>query len=401
MNFIENFKISLDSIKANKLRSFLTMLGIIIGISSVITLVSLGQGARESITGEFEKIGAAAVSIKVNLQKASSSDFITFDDIKKIKENVPTVKYITPSIHKQGIISTENTIKRAYISGGNDEMLYTENYEVIHGRFFNKREYLEGKPVVVIDEIAARTLFGYTDATGKKVNIGSKLSPKKATIIGITKSQMGIFGGMDENTPAFVAVPYTFIGNLFSDTVIDVIMLSATSKEEAESAGNGAIHVLESRHNNKGREVYRPENILKQLEQVNKVITIFTAFIGAVAAISLLVGGIGVMNIMLVSVTERTREIGIRKAIGATTKNILMQFLTESIILSLIGGIIGMIIGILGATLIGSFVKVNPVLSPIAILGTLIFSSSVGIFFGIYPAKKAAQLDPIEALRYE
>ncbi|MEG1798377.1 MAG: FtsX-like permease family protein, partial [Clostridium sp.] len=152
---------------------------------------------------------------------------------------------------------------------------------------------------------------------------------------------------------------------------------------------------------NRGRDIYKPENVLKQLDQINKVLGIFTAFIGAVAAISLIVGGIGVMNIMLVSVTERTREIGIRKAIGATTKTILLQFLTESVIITLIGGIIGMILGILLAYGLGKFANITPVVSPMVIVGTVIFSSAVGIFFGIYPAKKAADLDPIEALRYE
>jgi putative ABC transport system permease protein len=182
---------------------------------------------------------------------------------------------------------------------------------------------------------------------------------------------------------------------------IDKLSLVATSKEAGEAAGNGAKNILESRHNNRGRDKYRVENALKQLEQVNKVLGIFTAFIGAVAAISLLVGGIGVMNIMLVSVTERTREIGIRKAVGATTGAILLQFLTESVIISVIGGIIGMLFGIAGAYAIGSYANITPALSGTAILGAILFSSAVGIFFGIYPARKAAKLDPIDALRYE
>lgn len=402
-NLVENFKMALDSIKSNKMRSFLTMLGIIIGISSVITIVSLGQGGQNTITGEFEKIGAATVSISVDATKAKQSDYITFEDIKQIRDKVDTVKYITPSMSKGGVAQSDTSNKRANISGVSVDAFNIQNSEFLYGRAFNEREYQEGKSVVIIDEYAAKSLFGYTDVTGKSIKVGPKSSPVKMTIIGVTKLDMGPFGGGDNNQiPAFVTIPATTMKNMFSGEVtIDSITVMATSKNEGEAAGNGAKNILESRHNNRGKEIYKPQSLLKQLDQVNKVLGIFTAFISAVAAISLLVGGIGVMNIMLVSVTERTREIGIRKAIGATTNAILLQFLTESVIISLIGGIIGMIIGIGGAYIIGSFASITPSLSPAAVIGAILFSSAVGIFFGIYPAKKAAKLNPIDALRYE
>jgi putative ABC transport system permease protein len=394
---------AVDSIVSNKMRSFLTMLGIIIGISSVITIVSLGQGGQNTITGEFEKIGSATVNLSVNTTKAEQGDYITFEDIKQIKDKVDTVKYIAPNISKQGVAISESMNKRSFITGTNTDGLTIQNMEFIYGRPFNEREYTEGKNVVIIDEVAAKALFGYSDVTGKSIKIGSVQSPVKVTVIGVTKSIMGSFGGGDDGQrPAMLYVPATLFQNMYSgEASIDKITIMATDKNVSEDAGNGAKNILESRHNNRGKDIYKAENALNQLDQINNVLGIFTAFIGAVAAISLLVGGIGVMNIMLVSVTERTREIGIRKAIGATTNTILLQFLTESVIISLIGGIIGMLIGILGAYAIGSFADITPALSTVVIIGAILFSSAVGIFFGIYPARKAANLDPIDALRYE
>lgn len=401
MFFFENLKIAVESIKSNKLRSLLTMLGIIIGISSVITIVSLGEGGKSTITGEFEKIGAATVTVSVRSEEATASDYITTEDIKKIKEIVPSVKYITPSVQKNGVASSEKKSKRAFITGVNTDFADIQNVEVLYGRIFNEKEYEEGKAVVVVEEGTAKSLFGYEDAVGKTINLGSRTSPKKATIIGVSKSSFSMFG-VDENMPAIVYAPVTFLNSLYpNDFYINSLTLTATSKENGEEAGNGALNVLQSRHNNRAREVYKADNALKQLDQINQVLGIFTTFIGAVAAISLLVGGIGVMNIMLVSVTERTREIGIRKAIGATTNTILLQFLTESVIISMLGGIIGLIFGLLGAFAIGSFANITPVLSAGAIATAILFSMAVGIFFGIYPARKAARLDPIDALRYE
>jgi putative ABC transport system permease protein len=401
MFFLENLKISIDSIKANKLRSFLTMLGIIIGISSVITIVSLGEGGKSTITGEFEKIGAATVTINVRAQEAGSSDYITNEDIKKIKEIVPTVKYITPIVQKSGYASNQKKSKRSVMYGVNTDYPNVQNSEFVYGRMFNEREYEEGKAVVIIEEGGAKALFGYGDVVGETINIGSKSAPKKATIIGVIKSSFSMFG-IDENMPAMIYTPVAYLNTLFpNDFNIEAVTIMATSKDNGEEAGNGALNVLKSRHNNRDRQVYKADNPLKQLDQINQVLGIFTAFIGAVAAISLLVGGIGVMNIMLVSVTERTREIGIRKAIGATTNTILLQFLTESVIISTIGGIIGLIVGLIGAYVIGSFAGITPVLSISAIATSILFSMAVGIFFGIYPARKAARLDPIDALRYE
>ncbi len=403
MNIFESVKTALESIKANKMRAFLTMLGIIIGISSVITIVSLGQGGQSAITGEFAKLGAASVTVKVSGSNAQSTDYISLEDVKQIKEKIESIKYASPSFQLQGTVFSEKDSKNAYMRGGSPDLAYINNTEITFGRYFNEKEYEQGSAVGIIDETDAIALFGYADVVGESIKIGQGTLMKKMTIVGVEKGISSPFGnGRNSGKPIIVTAPVTFLSTLQSNEFkISSITVVADSQDNSESVGNGTIKMLESRHNNRGKEIYSADNALAMLEQINSVLGIFTAFISAVAAISLLVGGIGVMNIMLVSVTERTREIGIRKAVGATTKIILMQFLIESVILSLIGGILGMILGIAGAEIIGSFAGITPVISITSIVGSILFSSAVGVFFGIYPAKKAAELDPIDALRYE
>jgi putative ABC transport system permease protein len=401
MSFLESLQIAIESIMANKMRSFLTMLGIIIGISSVIAIVSLGEGGQSAVTDQLNKIGATTVTIGIDSTKAQKSDYFTLKDATQIKQEVSTIKYVSPTVGEKGTAVSNTASENANITGVTTDYADIENYDISYGRYFNQLEENEGKPVAVIDEDAAKELFGSADAVGKTMDLGPTGAEKKVTIVGI-RSSAGSFGGGGPNAAIAVDVPISFAQTMYSTNfTISNLTVSADSKEDVQDAGDSAVSILESRHNNRGKGMYTASNLFKQMNQINNILSIFTDFIGAVAGISLVVGGIGVMNIMLVSVTERTREIGIRKAIGATTQNIMVQFLTESVIISMIGGVIGMIIGIGASEIVGNFVNVTPVISPTVVISAILFSSAVGIFFGIYPAKKAAALDPIEALRYE
>jgi putative ABC transport system permease protein len=402
MNLLESFKVALSSITSNKLRSFLTMLGIIIGISSVITIVSIGSGGKSAITGEFEKIGVNVIQIKMNSNaQITQNDNFTMKDVDNIKERIPEVKNTAPYFQKSGTVKTEKTTKRAVIMATNSDYSFINNIQVLYGRFINEKDVLLGRNVVLIDNISARDIFGYEDCTGKSVKVGSKTSPVSAIVIGVYKNQNGAFAeSFADNMPVFIYTPITYAEKIFSnDFSITQIEVLLKDSQNTETTASSIIKLLEDTHHNKDK--YKAENLMKQLDQVNRIIGIFTAVIGAIAGISLLVGGIGVMNIMLVSVTERTREIGIRKALGAKRRDILIQFLIEAVIISLIGGIIGIMLGILFAFIIGIALKITPGVSILTILTAFLFSSAVGMFFGIYPANKASKLDPIEALRYE
>lgn len=396
----ENLNMAIKSILSNKMRSFLTMLGIIIGISSVIIIVASGSGAERYMMSQFEQVGNTTVQITLNSKKATDQDRITLEDIKAIKERIPNVKAASPAPQYWATAGSGETTKDAIVAGGTNDMEYVGNVKVLSGRFYNEDEYLSGKRVAVIDEQMARLVFGNTDVVGMKIDAYINKTRISLKIIGVSKAEMGDFNFPD--MPGAVYLPATtLIEALNSDSNFSMIYVMSDDSAFTETVGNSAVTLLEARHSNRGRDIYRAENLMKQVEMISNIIGLVQTFIAAVAGISLVVGGIGVMNIMLVAVTERTREIGIRKSLGAKTKAIMMQFLTESAILTLIGGIIGLILGILGAYGFCSIAGIDPVFTVGTVVGTLIFSASVGIFFGIYPAKKAADLRPIEALRHE
>lgn len=399
MNFIENFKMAIDSIKSNKMRSFLTMLGIIIGISSVIIILSLGAGGKNSIVGEFEKIGTNNVTVSVDTNKSVEGDNITLKDIEAIRTKVDAVKYVTPTVSQRGKVSSNDKKRDATISGANEDYALINNTTIVYGRFFSENDVLNSKSVALIDENSAKELFGYSDIVGEAVKIGTEGTSKSVTIIGVTESQNMGPQGSDRAT---IVTPITFVQNLYPTTSkIYSITITSTSKDDVNDAASSAISILESRHNNSGKEVYKAQSMLDILSQVDNVLGIFTTFVAAVAGISLLVGGIGVMNIMLVSVTERTREIGIRKAIGAKRGIILTQFLIEAATISTLGGIFGVLIGFLGAYIAQNFFNLTVSISNNIVIGAFAFSFLVGVVFGIYPANKASKLNPIDALRFE
>lgn len=406
MNLLDNLKMALFSIRSNKMRSFLTMLGIIIGISSVIMILGVGEGAKQWMIGSVEEIGATTVTLEVDGKNATEDDYMTFDDLEAIKQKVPHIKSMSPQYGYWGSVSYKTKDNDAVVYGCSNSFDQFAQIEMLSGRFFSEKDYLSQRNVVVIDEFTARKFFGNTNVVGMTVDVNLWGERMKLKVVGVSKNPNGSF--YMEGQPFYLYMPLTTLfNNTGTDPTLTSVYIMSDGREYTEEMGNAARALLESRHGNRARNVYTVQSLMGQVDQMNSMLSIFTTFIGAVAAISLLVGGIGVMNIMLVAVTERTREIGIRKSLGAKTASIMQQFLTESVILTLIGGIIGLILGAMGADGISSVVSslagdtITPVVSFQQVLLALGFSSAVGIFFGIYPARKAARLTPIDALRHE
>lgn len=408
MNFSENFKMAIDSVMANKMRSFLTMLGIIIGIAAVIAILGVGNGATAEISGTFNNLGASTISLSVT-DEATDTKAITDMDIEALKEAVPGIEHVSPDKTAYASMDSGFDSRDAIISYGTPDLQYTNQMmesAIVYGRYFNQTDYADGKNVVVVTEDTAAALFnGRTDILGEQITLASDSGNQlDATVIGVVEGTFqNLEGSFDlSQMPVYAAIPLTTMEKLNPSLGgIDSLTIQASDSDAIETVSNQSVRILETRHDAVGENWYSATNFLQALDQVDQVMSLFINFIAAVAAIALLVGGIGVMNIMLVSVTERTREIGTRKALGATTRTILVQFLMESVILCLIGGIIGLILGIALATGIAGALNIAADISLTAVILVLLFSSAVGIFFGIYPARKAAKLDPIEALRYE
>jgi putative ABC transport system permease protein len=403
---LEYLKMAIDNLKSNKGRSLLTMLGIIIGISSVIMIIAIGNGAQSQISDELNAIAGGQAYVYLNESKAKDGDNITLEDVDAIKEKVSNVKGVSPAFSFGGTVLGSKGDFNAQVSCGTSDLEYfLTNEKIIKGRFFSEDEFLSARNVCVISEKDAVKLFGTSDVIGMSIEVTLFNVTQELQIVGVTRIESSgmlnaLMGSSDSVT---VYMPYTTIESAYGGYMDGFSFIYAITENPTESAEmvSSIIKLLEARHNNRGEEVYLLQNAADQIGSITSVLSTIAIFIMFVAAISLLVGGIGVMNIMLVSVTERTREIGIRKALGARTRSIMMQFLSESAIITLCGGLIGIMIGIAGAYAICSLPMLgfSPKVQFSTIALATLFSSAVGIFFGIYPARKAAKLSPIEALR--
>lgn len=402
--FWEYIKIALMNIKSNKGRSLLTMLGIIIGISSVIMIISIGNGVKGQINGELNAMAGGQLYMYIQEDNEMISEF-TIKDFQAIEENVEHVKGVTPQYSLYGRAIGRKDSFECNVSAGTNSLEYISKDPIIRGKYFSENDYYVGNKVCVIKERGARSLFGTTDVIGMSIEVEIYGSTQELTIVGIRQDNESslISGMMYGNATIPIEMPISVLGSSYGFYVegFEGAYIIGESGQYSSQIAKDCISLIKSKYNIRGDGSILMEDFNDSLSQVNNVLGYITLFVVFVAAISLLVGGIGVMNIMLVSVTERTREIGIRKALGARTNSIMLQFLSESAIITLLGGIIGIIIGVIGAKGVCSIMNITAYVEPSTVFLATLFSSAVGIFFGIYPAKKAAKLSPIEALRHE
>ena len=409
MNILESLKSAIQSIKGNKIRSFLTMLGIIIGISSVITMSSIGKGGQESITGNLKEGGYGKFNITIDKTDENFrwKYLLNEDIVNKLRES-NKFKGVSPKISVNLGVKIEGSARRQMImfNATTPDYENIDKISILYGRNILPFEYENGEKVIVIDNITAKDLFGNSkSALGKRIELfkGRFGNPQSYKIIGVYQNPLEqmikVMGG--KRVPRFGRMPLPTYEKLYDSqkTGYTTIILESKTPEDMALSMTQAKELLD---NITGEaELYDINVENNGAASFDSILTTLNIFVTFVAGISLFVGGIGVMNIMLVSVVERTKEIGIRKAIGAKDIDILLQFLMESIILTGIGGVIGITLGVFLAIIIGYFIGINPVFSFITILISLIVSMGIGIIFGVTPAKKAAKLNPVDALRAE
>jgi len=398
LNLFESIGTAFSSVLANKMRSILTMLGIIIGISSVIMITAIGEGVQKQTGDQLAQLGLDAIQISMNgTGTTRASDQLTLADAELVKAS-KNVQYAAPVVTARGTtkLRKPGETKSCNLNGVTAEYKFAQPVELVHGRFIINSDVENRSAVVLIDEVLATKVFGRTDVVGERISVTVRDSVRELGIIGVVK---GIEMGPFYDPPATLYLPITTVMRYQNVEHVGSMYVTIYDQEQAKQTISEMSTLLSRQHGNTDK--YTIYNMKDQADMLGDVMGYITSFVALVAGISLVVGGIGVMNIMLVTVTERTREIGIRKSLGATDGNIQFQFLVEAMILSIIGGIIGILLGYFGSFVISLFVDVTPVMSPPIIIGTVLVSSAVGIVFGVYPASKAAKLDPIEALRYE
>jgi putative ABC transport system permease protein len=397
MDIMEFFVLAFRSLRANKMRSLLTMLGIIIGVSSVILLVSIGTGLQKLVTDQFASLGSNSVYVmpgKVDLRSGpptmNVSKFET-SDVDALARGSDAIAQATPGLVQMGLISYKGKTVSSEIVGVWENYFEMQNFTVSSGDIITQSDVERSRKTIVLGAQPVKELFGDADPVGAWVTMSDVRYQVKGVLT--SKGSGGALGADIDNRGL---IPFTTALRQFNAVRPMMIILTATSQDTVEEVVDDAKRILSRRLKEDDFTVLQQTELLNTINQFLGAITIA---LGGIAAISLLVGGIGIMNIMLVSVTERTREIGLRKAVGATPQAILLQFLVEAIILSLVGGGIGIALGFLGSLALSSFIQTSVTLWSVGLASG--FSALIGIIFGVAPAIRAARLDPIEALRYE
>ena len=403
--FVESILIALEGLKANKLRSILTMLGIIIGVGAVIAMVSIGMGVRDKVQSSIAGLGSnllivspGAASSGGSKQAAGSGITLTDKDAAAIARQVQGVTLVAPTVGRQYQIVFGNQNWTTSVQGTTPEYLGVRNFTVEEGSFFTSQDSESRARVAVLGKTTADNLFNGVNPIGQTIRINK--APFR--VVGVLGSKGQSAGGMDQDD--IILIPITAAQErLMGITYIQSINIQAASGDVIDQVQEEVTALLRQRHNLAANvpDDFRVQNMVAVMATATEATGNITLLLGIIAAISLLVGGIGIMNIMLVSVTERTREIGIRKALGARYSNILLQFLIEAIVIGVVGGLMGIGLGIGASYAISAIAGWGTVISSLAIVTAFGFSVLIGLFFGIYPARKAALLDPIDALRYE
>jgi putative ABC transport system permease protein len=406
MGMKEIIRVALRALARNKLRTILTMLGIIIGVGAVICTVAIGQGASQSVQDQIKSLGDNMIMVMAGSINqggvrlgSSATKTLTADDGDAIKNSVPNVTAESPSVGASAQMVNGNQNWNTRLTGASPDFFTIRSWGVSEGGVFSARDVTMASNVCVIGQTVADQLFtGGADPVGQLIRINNL----PFTVIGVlVKKGQSSFGQDQDDT---VIVPYTTVQKKISGiSWVQQLMVSVANEDDIESAMTSMSALLRQRHKLRTNEdddfmVRSPDELAQASAQTSQILTYL---LGSVASVSLLVGGIGIMNIMLVSVTERTREIGVRMAVGATESDVKMQFLSEAMVLSFLGGSVGIVLGVIASAIISNLLNWTTLVSTTSIIVAVFFSAGVGVFFGYYPASKAAQLDPIEALRYE
>ena len=408
LDFKSILKMSVVSLKINKMRSMLTSLGIIIGGSAVIIMLAVGSGASKKIASEMESMGSNLLTVRSASAKAGgvrmgmgTKPTLTLKDAQAIEEKARGILAVAPYSAEGKQVTYGNQNWSTSIGGTTNEYLFIRNYEIESGRGFIPEDIKNGTKVAIIGQTVATELFGDVDPINKTIRVGNV--PFK--VIGLLKSKGTSGMGQDQDDLVFIPITTAqrkVFGTDFPGTV-SMITVKAQNDEVLSIAQEDITEILKSRHHIGAKQDndFEIRNLAEMQETIKSTTRTMSLLLGAIAGVSLIVGGIGIMNIMLVSVTERTKEIGIRMAIGAKASDIRIQFLIESFLLSISGGLVGVFLGILGAWLMHIWAGMNIAITLSAIMLSLCFSAAIGIGFGYYPAYKASLLNPIDALRYE